>query len=80
MKKIAIILSVILLFIFSCSKTDNNEKSSISINLGPEPKTIDPTLNSLNMASCYIHHAFEGLTKIDSNNNVKPGMAESWNQ
>ncbi|WP_020003760.1 peptide ABC transporter substrate-binding protein [Brachyspira innocens] len=79
MKKIAIILSVILLFIFSCSKTDNNEKSSISINLGPEPKTIDPTLNSLNMASCYIHHAFEGLTKIDSNNNVKAGMAESWN-
>ena len=80
MKKLLIILSVIVLMIVSCgkTKTDTAETSPIYINLGPEPKTIDPTLNSLNMASCYIHHAFEGLTKIDSNNNVKAGMAESW--
>ena len=78
MKKVALILSIILLFVFSCSKTNDNEKSSISINLGPEPKTMDPTLNSLNVVSSYILHAFEGLTKIDSNNNVQAGMAESW--
>ena len=80
MKRLLIILSAAILMIISCGKIKNDtaENSSIYVNLGPEPKTIDPTLNSLNIASCYIHHAFEGLTKIDSNNNVRAGMAESW--
>ena len=79
MKKLLIILSVILLVIISCGETSTTASSSISVNLGPEPKTMDPTLNSINVVSSYILHAFEGLTKIDSNNNVKAGMAENWN-
>ncbi len=81
MKKILIILSFVILIVLSCTKSANNGKSdsSVIINLGPEPKTMDPTLNSINVVSSYILHAFEGLTKIDSNNNVKSGMAESWN-
>ena len=82
MKKILVILFAVLLVFVSCSKKEENNgsmKSSIYINLGPEPKTIDPALNSINVVSSYILHAFEGLTKIDSNNNVKAGMAESWN-
>ena len=46
--------------------------------MGAEPKTLAPTLNSLGPASCYILHAFEGLTKMDSNNTVQPGIAERW--
>ena len=38
--------------------------------MGAEPKTMDPTLNSISVVSVYIIHAFEGLTKLDSNNNV----------
>ena len=79
MKRLLIILSVILLVIISCGETSTTASSSISVNLGPEPKTMDPTLNSINVVSSYILHAFEGLTKIDSNNNVKAGMAENWN-
>lgn len=81
MKKILIVFFTMFLMIISCTKSITNTQSieSVSINLGPEPKTMDPTLNSINVVSSYILHAFEGLTKIDSNNNVKAGMAESWN-
>ncbi|WP_295162899.1 peptide ABC transporter substrate-binding protein [uncultured Brachyspira sp.] len=78
MKRILIILSVIVLITASCSETSSKNNSLITVNLGPEPKTMDPTLNSINVVSSYILHAFEGLTKIDSNNNVQSGMAESW--
>ncbi|WP_295155015.1 peptide ABC transporter substrate-binding protein [uncultured Brachyspira sp.] len=77
MKKILIIFYAVTLIIISCSN-GSKAGSSLAVNLGPEPKTMDPTLNSINVVSSYILHAFEGLTKIDSNNNVKPGMAESW--
>ncbi|WP_300370422.1 peptide ABC transporter substrate-binding protein [Brachyspira sp.] len=81
MKRILIILSMIIFTVLSCSKVTDSAKtgSLLTINLGPEPKTMDPTLNSINVVSSYILHAFEGLTRIDSNNNVKSGMAESWN-
>ncbi len=78
MKNIVLILSFILITITSCVKEGHVINESISINMGPEPKTLDPTLNSLNAVSCYILHAFEGLTKMDSNNNVQPGMAIRW--
>ena len=81
MKRILIVFLMMFLVIISCTKkseTSTESVPSISINLGPEPKTMDPTLNSINVVSSYILHAFEGLTKIDSNNNVRPGMAETW--
>ena len=81
MKRILIVFLMMFLVIISCNKkseTNTESVPSISINLGPEPKTMDPTLNSINVVSSYILHAFEGLTKIDLNNNVRPGMAETW--
>ena len=81
MKRILIVFLMMFLVIISCTKkseTNTESVPSISINLGPEPNTMDPTLNSINVVSSYILHAFEGLTKIDSNNNVRPGMAETW--
>ena len=78
MKKIILFIFFIFMYTISCTKQSSIVNEAIFINMGGEPKTIDPTLNSLNAASCYIHHAFEGLTKMDSNNNVKPGMAEKW--
>ena len=78
MKKIVLIISFIFIYAISCTKQRSIVNEAISINMGPEPKTLDPTLNSLNAVSCYILHAFEGLTKMDSNNNVQAGMAEKW--
>ena len=78
MKKIILIISFIFIYTISCAKQNSIVNEAISINMGPEPKTLDPTLNSLGSASCYILHAFEGLTKMDSNNTVQPGIAERW--
>lgn len=50
----------------------------ISVTLGSEPKTIDPTLNNAVDGATMIIHAFEGLTKLDKDGKIVPGMAESW--
>ena len=77
MKK-AIYIIFLILSIISCNNnnktTSNNE---ISISLGGEPKTLDPTLNSLSFGSIYMIHFFEGLTKKDKNDEVVAGMAKS---
>ena len=80
MKKLIPIL-IIILTIMSCNSNNSNlenNKGEISINLGGEPRTLDPTLNSLSFGSIYMIHFFEGLTKKDINDNVAAGMAESW--
>lgn len=84
MSKKIILFFTLVFFIFSCfscSKeinTNNIKSNEISINLGGEPRTLDPTLNSLSFGSIYMIHFFEGLTKRDNKDNVVPGMAESW--
>ena len=85
MKNLIILLTALFLSVLvSC---ENNQESKnlnsfadgeIAITLGGEPRTLDPTLNSLSFGSVYMIHFFEGLTKKDSNDNVVAGMAESW--
>ena len=85
MKNLIILLTTLFLAILvSC---ENNQEAKnlnsfadgeIAITLGGEPRTLDPTLNSLSFGSVYMIHFFEGLTKKDSNDNVVAGMAESW--
>ena len=53
---------VISLFILSCSGNAGN--GAIVINMGAEPRTIDPSLNTLNVVSAMLFHAFESLTTI----------------
>jgi len=68
-----------LLILISCGYNRNlNKDGEISISLGGEPRTLDPTLNSLSFGSIYMIHFFEGLTKRDVNDRMVPGMAESW--
>ncbi|MBO4375558.1 MAG: peptide ABC transporter substrate-binding protein [Lachnospiraceae bacterium] len=52
--------------------------TSIDVQVGPSPETIDPALNSAVDGANMIIHAFEGLLKFDKNNNVVPGVAESY--
>ena len=68
------------LIITSCSsKSQNkNQDEGLFINVGPEPKTIDPTLNIASDASVYIIHAFEGLTTKNKDGKLVGGAAESW--
>lgn len=50
----------------------------LSVEVGPDPETIDPALNSAIDGGEMIIHAFEGLLKLDENGDVEPGQAESW--
>ena len=77
MKKIFIPIMFIIISLSSCSK-DKVIKNEISITLGAEPNTLDPTLNSLSFGSIYMIHFFEGLTKKDKNDNVVAGNASKW--
>lgn len=47
-------------------------------NLGAEPETIDPALNTAVDGGVVIVNCFEGLTRLDANGVPGPGVAESW--
>ncbi|WP_288222296.1 peptide ABC transporter substrate-binding protein, partial [uncultured Clostridium sp.] len=47
-------------------------------NLGEDPDTIDPTLNTSSGAGSIIDNAFEGLMRLDENEKAKPGVAEKY--
>ncbi|ONI44116.1 ABC transporter substrate-binding protein [Candidatus Epulonipiscium fishelsonii] len=49
----------------------------LTYNLGADPKTIDPQLNSAVDGGQIINNTFEGLIR-DVNGEIRPGMAESW--
>ncbi|MBR1877167.1 MAG: peptide ABC transporter substrate-binding protein [Lachnospiraceae bacterium] len=52
--------------------------STLNVQVGPSPETIDPALNSAVDGANMILHAFEGLLKFDKDNNVVEGLAESY--
>ncbi|QAT39941.1 peptide ABC transporter substrate-binding protein [Clostridium sp. JN-9] len=64
-----------------CGKSGTSGKGAdqvVKYNLGAEPKTIDPGLNSSVEGGNVIENTFEGLTDIDSKEQVIPGVAEKW--
>jgi oligopeptide transport system substrate-binding protein len=62
----------------SSSSTTKTADQTIRYNLGANPATIDPGLNSSVEGADVIANAFEGLTDVDANNNAHPGVATSW--
>ncbi len=50
----------------------------LAVQVGPDPETLDPALNSAADAATIILHAFETLLIFDENNAIVPGQAESW--
>lgn len=51
--------------------------ADIAVNIGPDPDTIDPALNSAVDGATMIIHAFEGLYTLDKDGVPIPGQAES---
>ena len=56
--------------------TDAAEGKQLVVQVGPDPETIDPALNSASDGGCMILHAFEGLLTYDQNEQLQPGCAE----
>lgn len=50
----------------------------LAVQVGPDPETIDPALNSAADGANMIMHAFETLLIVDKENKIVPGQAESY--
>ena len=71
--------SMIIFVVLSCGgKTNSLDDKTIVINAGPQPKTIDPGLNTALDTCYYVIHAFEGLTTKSKEGKIVGGVAENW--
>lgn len=81
MKKFLLIMTSIILIInlSGCKKNrDLPENQIIKYNLDNEPRTLDPQICNDQSANTIVMNIFEGLTRLDENGNVCPGVALSW--
>jgi oligopeptide transport system substrate-binding protein len=53
-------------------------KKSIAVNFYDEPKSLDSTKATDQIAGMLLGHVNEGLTRLDPSNKPVPGVAESW--
>lgn len=83
---LAIILAaVVVLGLVACgSKKESGSGSAtpsekiLSVQIGPDPETIDPALNSAVDGGNMILHLFECLLIVDEDGALQPGQAESY--
>ncbi|HEX3017693.1 MAG TPA: peptide ABC transporter substrate-binding protein [Caproicibacter sp.] len=60
-----------------CGNASNPQSAlSLTVQVGPEPDSIDPALNTTIEGAIYIEHIFEGLTKLDKNGKIVNGQAK----
>lgn len=69
-------------FLCCCTACRSNEDApydqTIYYNIESEPVTLDPQVANDAAARLIILNIFEGLTKLNSNGDVIPGVAQSW--
>lgn len=78
MKKIALFLAVIMIFSMVLSGCSLGGFNGLAVNVGPEPDTIDPALNSAVDGATLLIHGFEGLMNLDKDGVPIEGQAESY--
>jgi oligopeptide transport system substrate-binding protein len=61
-----------------CANKTGATKNLIRYDLGAEPKTLDPALNSAVESGTVIMNAFEGLTRFGEGDKPVAGVAETW--
>ncbi len=60
------------------SETASTGEKILSVQVGPNPETIDPALNSAVDGGNMLLHSFECLLAVDKDGKLSPGQAESW--
>jgi oligopeptide transport system substrate-binding protein len=82
MNKKIIVLMLALMLLFTLGGCGGGgttaEPVVLSVNVGPEPDSIDPANNESVDGATLLVHAFEGLMKLDANGVPVPGMAASY--
>ncbi len=79
-KIVSLLLVLVLAFstvacLSSCKKEN---KDGITVQIGPNPETLDPALNSAIDGGNMLITLYETLLIIDENNEVQPGQAEKY--
>ena len=62
----------------STGSASGSTTSNVTVQIGPNPESIDPALNSTIDGGNMLITAFEGLLIVDENNQIQPGQAESY--
>lgn len=83
-RKLALLIAVVLVcsLLFTACGTQTgsagNKLDTLTVNVGPDPDTIDPALNSAVDGATMIIHAFEGLMTLDKEGVPVEGQAKSY--
>lgn len=74
-----LLLCILLLSMTACSnETAAPQNEILSFYLNSDPITLDPQIVSDYSGTMLVTNLFEGLVRQDSDGNILPGMAESW--
>lgn len=73
-----ILLALLLIFPMNGCKSNKSSIHAIKYNLESEPKTLDPQAANDFSSNTVILNIFEGLTRLDENENPTPAAAEKW--
>ena len=78
-RKITLLLAIIMVAMVILPACGGKPASGETLNnVGPDPDTIDPALNSSVDGATMIIHAFEGLMNLDRDGVPVPGQAEKY--
>jgi ABC-type oligopeptide transport system substrate-binding subunit len=79
-KAVSLILAIIIgLSCCACGKKGpKNANQTINYNLNEEPQTLDPQIANDSSAVTVIQALYEGLVRLDENNQPYAGVAEKW--
>lgn len=81
-RKIALLLALVMVLTMSglsaCTKAETSTKQLVA-QIGPNPETIDPALNSAVDGGNMLLFAFDCLLNVDKDNKIIAGAAETWN-
>lgn len=82
MKKILALLVVMVMLVVPLAGCGGGSSAPVGkqlvVQLGPNPETLDPALNSAVDGANTIIHLYEGLLVVDKDGKLAPGQAESW--
>lgn len=62
----------------STDAASTSDEKILSVEVGPDPETIDPALNSAIDGGEMILHSFEGLLTLDENGDPAEGCSDEW--
>ncbi len=62
----------------AAATTESTGDKELAVQIGPDPETIDPALNSAVDGGNMLLHAYECLLTVGEDGNLQPGQAESY--